>query len=356
MSVDPTIPRTRRALLAAGIGGALATVAAAIGRPGAALAANGDPVAAGQPTEATAVTTVVNTANGTGLFGISSSAAIQGQPKIGVQGYADQDTTARGVFGWTQQGIGVHGGSQTGRGVRGTSVSGTAIQGLSTSGTGVSSASTTGKAHYASTGSTEQPAILAQTTGHSTAIQGYSGGGVPPGSLPQTGLMGNANQDEVSVGAYGGSEPGTGVVGESDTGTGVFGVGSSGVYGLGYYGTIGDTDEGVGVYGWSGQASPPAAPGLTGVVAAAEAGRTALAVDGVARFSRSGSTTLTSGSTKTVTGVPLSADSLVFAVLHTNRSGVWVRAVVPNVAGSSFVIYLNTAVAASTRIAWFVAN
>jgi hypothetical protein len=51
--------------------------------------------------------------------------------------------------------------------------------------------------------------------------------------------------------------------------------------------------------------------------------------------------------------VALAASTLVFAQLQTNRSGVWVRGVVTNPGASSFTIYLNTSVSASTKLAWF---
>jgi hypothetical protein len=42
--------------------------------------------------------------------------------------------------------------------------------------------------------------------------------------------------------------------------------------------------------------------------------------------------------------------------LQQDRSGVYVRSAVPNVAASSFTVHLNKAVAASTSVAWFVVN
>ena len=49
-----------------------------------------------------------------------------------------------------------------------------------------------------------------------------------------------------------------------------------------------------------------------------------------------------------------SGNSRVFAVLHSNRSGRYVRAVVPTT--GSFTIYLNTTVTSATYVAWFVLN
>ena len=42
--------------------------------------------------------------------------------------------------------------------------------------------------------------------------------------------------------------------------------------------------------------------------------------------------------------------------LQQNVAGVWVRAAVPNVSGSSFTVYLSKAVSASTKVGWFVVN
>lgn len=112
---------------------------------------------------------------------------------------------------------------------------------------------------------------------------------------------------------------------------GVVGFGPSGVVGLGDIG-------GAGVEAWG--ASP------TDV---------ALTVHGKVQFSRSGKSTLGSGkSALKVTLAGVTASSRVFAVLHSNRAGRYVRAVVPTT--GSFTIYLNTTVTSATYIAWFVLN
>lgn len=103
---------TRRALLGAGIGALVASVAHALGRPGAATAADNDPVIAGQGTTATATTSISNSANnrpvfvgqsvsGTGLAGSSSSGdGVRGlsESRMGVIGESTGNT---GVFGHT---------------------------------------------------------------------------------------------------------------------------------------------------------------------------------------------------------------------------------------------------------------
>jgi len=99
------------------------------------------------------------------------------------------------------------------------------------------------------------------------------------------------------------------------------------------------------------------AAGGIGVLAENTAGGTALKAAGPAVFSRSGILTVAAGkSSATQAGVALTAASLVLATLQQDRSGVWVRSAVPDVAASSFTIHLSKAVTASARVAWFVVN
>jgi hypothetical protein len=80
-----------------------------------------------------------------------------------------------------------------------------------------------------------------------------------------------------------------------------------------------------------------------------------LQVIGKVQFSRSGRVTILAGrSSIKVNLAGTTTSSRVFAVLHSNRSGRYVRAVVPTT--GSFTIYLNTTVTANTFIAWFVIN
>ena len=57
-----------------------------------------------------------------------------------------------------------------------------------------------------------------------------------------------------------------------------------------------------------------------------------------------------------MTGVALTAASLVLATLQQNLSGVYVRSGVPNVAGNSFTINLSKAPSASAKVARFIVN
>lgn len=156
----------------------------------------------------------------------------------------------------------------------------------------------------------------------------------------QTGIA----TDTTFTGAYGFSEGGDGVTtfgagvwGESDFG--VVGSGGTGVLGVGVDGVVGLGDI-----------------GGTGVIAIS-GGTTALALDvqGKVRFSRSGRSSIGSGrSSLKVTLAGVTSGSRVFAVLHSNRSGRYVRAVVPTT--NAFTIYLNTTVTSATYVAWFVLN
>ena len=152
------------------------------------------------------------------------------------------------------------------------------------------------------------------------------------------------------TGIYGWSESagtdpdhvGSGVWGDGED-IGVVGTGGIGVEGDGFYGVV--------AFG----ANDPAAVGLIASGWDGTGNYTALDVRGKAKFSRSGRAKIGAGKSSikiNLAGVTWS--SLVFAVLRTNRSGRYVRAVVPTT--GSFTIYLNAAVTSSTYVVWFVLN
>ncbi len=165
-----------------------------------------------------------------------------------------------------------------------------------------------------------------------------------------------------------------GAIGVSGSGAaiGVSGTGSDGVYGEGTengvhaqggtFGVFADGED-YGVYsrgpnyGVFGQASSPTG---IGVAAAAEApSGTALSVEGKARFSRSGTakvagTAASPKSSVVVTGVALTAKSLVLMTPQKNVAGVWVRAAVPNPAKNQFTVFLNKGVSVGFPVAWMV--
>lgn len=135
---------------------------------------------------------------------------------------------------------------------------------------------------------------------------------------------------------------GTGVWGDSDD-VGVIGTGGVGVRGDGFFGMVA-----VG-------ANDPAAAALRAWGWDGSGNWTALDVRGKAKFSRSGRSTIGAGKASIkVNMVGVSWSSLVFAVLRSNRTNRYVRAVVPTT--GSFTIYLNSAVTSSTYVVWFVLN
>lgn len=171
------------------------------------------------------------------------------------------------------------------------------------------------------------------------------------------GVVGRAD-----IGVLGdGSGAGVGVRGEAGAGgTGVFGT-HSGTTGIGVNGVT--AGIGSGVYG---QATGTGGVGVfgdsasgTGVLARSTGSGLALDVSGMARFSSSGVATIngTAAAPKksvVVTGVSLSAMSFILATAQKAVGGVWVRAVVPNVAGNSIKIFLSKAVTTSVPVAWLV--
>jgi hypothetical protein len=130
----------------------------------------------------------------------------------------------------------------------------------------------------------------------------------------------------------------TGVWGDSED-IGVYGTGLFGVYGFGAIAVQGVANS---------------QPGSIGVRAIAPTtSQKALVVSGKVSLSRSGRTTMGSGtSSKTISLAGVTTTSKVFAVLSTNEKGRWVRAVVPET--NSFVVRLNTALASSAVVSWFV--
>lgn len=272
MSLDITTPRSRRALLGAALGAAVATIASAIGRPAAVRASDPNDVLLGAANHGPDSTTAIFTTSADALAGQSDSgnglwAQSNGNGKSGVYGRSTH-SNGYGVFG----------------------------------------------------------------RGSSWDVTGFLGGS--------------------DVGAHGMSPSWMGVMGETSDGWGV--VGTSGLVGFvlgqqartGVLGVGANGSSSVGVRGDS-------ANGTAGWFVS-EAG-TALRVEGKARFSRSRRVTIPAGkSSLKVTLAGVTTASLVFAVLHSNRGGTYVRAVVPTT--GAFTIYLNRVVTSSTYVAYFVVN
>jgi hypothetical protein len=203
---------------------------------------------------------------------------------------------------------------------------GAGVAGAAASGPGVRADSDVVAGVYAVSGDDSGAAPLANTA--STGAYGYTPTSPDPDNFFGAGLWG----DSPDVGVYG-----------SGT-TGVFGSGAVGVEGDGF------NSGGIGVLGYAGD------PGTAGVYGYAGANdRWGLYVQGRVHFSRSGRSTIAAGhASKTISKAGVTSSSLVFAVLRSNRSGRWVRAVVP--ASGKFTVYLNNAVTKSTDIVWWILN
>jgi hypothetical protein len=189
------------------------------------------------------------------------------------------------------------------------------------------------------------------------------------------GLRGvNTSQERTGVGVSGVSDYGTGVDAQSQF--------NSGLNAYGYEAGVVAQSAQVGVFASASQVGVKAQNGGptgtavqadslnggTGLLATTQFGGTAihalvknsgvaLQVDGEAIFSRSGVVTVPKGASKASIGeVVLHPQSLVLATLQQNRASRWVRAAVPSAARGTITIYLNQAVTADTRVAWFVLN
>ncbi len=330
MSSDAA-PRSRRALLTAGLAAGVATVASALGRPLPVKAASGgfDSSDAG-----TAALSAVNSAasgssalalyattastEGVAVYGVATSpsgstrGALFGADSvdgIGVEGQG-KDVGVKGVS-LSAAGIGVEGKSGSGPGVSGESVSGYAVQGMSTSSTGVYGYSASASAVFAASFSTHKAAMLVQAYGVSTGVLGYSGVNVEPAAPTKTGIYGYSDSDDVTV-----AGTPVGVRGESPAGTGVLATTTTGV---------------------------------------------ALQVAGKAKFSRCGRASVAKNKTFTDIMVAggLAANSVVHATLQTYRVGVGVAAVRANYPSAGKArIYLTkvASLTAATPVGWFVAE
>ena len=202
-------------------------------------------------------------------------------------------------------------------------------------------------------------ALVGNVAGDGTGFKGHSETGIgsqgdsadtsdPATNTRNAGVVGVAGDvgsisDNIGLtGVYGyadaspsGDFVGAGVWGDSPD-IGVVGTGATGVQGLGIWGVQGYTQEpgGIAVYAQAG-----------------DAGARALRVDGRAEFTRSGRLTMASGtSSKKVTLAGCTSSTLIMAVMASNRTGRWVRAVVPTT--GSFTIYLNGTLPSNTNIAW----
>ena len=146
MAIDPTLPRTRRAVLAAALGAAAAASIDAVARPAPAEATT-PPVVLGAANSANSLTSITNTtADHTAFSGTVSN-------------------SGTGLYGVSGSGYGVYGASTSSYGVIATSTSSYGVIATSTSGIGVSGSSDSGTL----------PAMVGRSGGDNTGVQGYGG-------------------------------------------------------------------------------------------------------------------------------------------------------------------------------------
>ena len=238
MAIDTTSSRTRRAVLVGALGGAVALVAGALGRPLVGQAADGDVIHVGDDVRGSRVTRIT-TSRGHALSGVTSDTE-----GFGVLGFAAATSgDARGVFGRSDstEGTGVGGfaaaTSGDARGVNGRSDS--------TEGTGVSG--------FASATSGHARGVV----GRSDSTQGYGVFGfttAPEGDA--RGVFGRSDSTEgTGVGGFAAATSGDarGVNGRSDSteGTGVSGFASAtSGHARGVVGRS-DSTQGYGVFGFT---------------------------------------------------------------------------------------------------------
>jgi len=311
MAFDTTAPRTRRAVLAASLGGLAATVASALGRPDIARAGSDGDVILGVQTQTTSGTTGIKNTISNAVFYAADSTG------VGVQGSG----SSSGVYGSSVDGYGVHGNASTSAAVYGESTTGPGVVG--TGGTGVSGTSPTGYGVLGSSGgnaavggysnATNAPAARFWSPGNSTGVLGFSGD-TPPAAPAKTGIYGEAHQDYGSRGVYGKTTLGQAVRGEATGGIGGFFTATKGIA-LKTTGKV--------ALNRSGQASVPASAGSVDV---------------------------------TVPG-GLSGTPLPFATLQVYVPGVWIAAVRPNFPSTGVMrIYLNkvASTTVATPLSWLV--
>lgn len=190
----------------------------------------------------------------------------------------------------------------------------------------------------------ESGVLASSNSGNGVVATSESAAGVWASSVGGNGVHGLTNT-AVGSGVYGeNTHQGYGVAGRSNSAP----LGANGVFAAA---TLGDnTANGVGVWARS-------THGVGLYADAAEADAVALQANGVTQFRRSGKLTVKAGKgAATKTGIRIDPRSLVLAVLQEDRPGVHVRSAVPNPAGDSFTVRLNTVVATDTKVGWFVVN
>jgi hypothetical protein len=205
-------------------------------------------------------------------------------------------------------------------------------------------------------------AFQAHGLGNGTGVVGTTEGTVNAGVV---GLAGDTSLSvyttqpfDIDAGLYG-------YANQTGLSSGILAEGPVGVYGYGDFAVYADGGavgvfassalSGTAVHAHGGGGQPPAPisdVALLGTVTSKS--NTGIRAYGRAVLpDRSGRTTIAKGkASKTVSVANMTSSNYAYAVLNTNRTGVYVRAVVP--ASGKITIYLNKAAPASTSIAWLV--
>jgi hypothetical protein len=265
MAIDPTVRRSRRAVLGAALGGAAAAAATSLVAASPALADTGDAAVLGQGNAADEITSFENTTDG--------------HPSL----------------------QGLH--SATGTGVVGTSVDGIGAAGRSTDST---------------------PSDYGTKPSNRTGVWGVAGDETDAAQVTdETGIYGYSDLSENAIGVWGDSIQGFGVYASGATGllaSGPYGgvVAVSDSLGIGVWGHVGGLTptpipSGVGVYARSGSTSMLALQ-VEGRVRFSRSGRTYLTA---------------SAKSRTIKMPGVTTRSYIIATVQTNASGVYVRSVVP---------------------------
>lgn len=292
----PVTTRSRRAVLAAGLGAAVAAVAGALGRPSVARAGSDGDVVLGQDNQTGFITSITKT---------------------------DDD------FGGNAFAANAHG---TGVAIIGNGLGGTGIKGNSAvaTGYGVHAENFEGTAMYGRTNVFGQSGVLGENRfGFGVLGQTHLGDSTGTGTA---GVWGRDYAASKGIGTYG-----------------------TAVNGIGVYGRVASTANqnipappsgNIAVLGEAAASSAVA-------VQASNTGGWALKAFGKVHFSKSGQATIAASTASiAVTKSGVTSSSLIWAMLAGNASGRWVRAVVA--ASGSFTIYLNTTVASNTKVSWFI--
>jgi hypothetical protein len=318
-------------LAAAGVAGAI------LAGTDSAEAAVGDPIKAGQTTDATSATTTLTAEDVSGgggtqyvgdAFVVTRSGSTEGAAVSG-----SSTDNGSGVFGQTADQFGAR-------------VAG--VVGMSQYGTGVLGGMG---------GFVEQPVVVSGTAGVANSLSQFECAGVSGagGGKNAHGVYGwtNSAAGDRACAVYGTNQrDGTGIYGESNGGTGVEGN------------DVSTATTGNGVLGSSSAGTAVAAVTDTGTALYTQVNDlngTALFADGRIAYRDCGrasinGTTTTPKSSVTVTPAALTTSSIVLATIQSASPGVYVASAVPHPATGKITITLSAPVNHKVTIGWFVVD